>query len=176
VPEGPHRDGQIGRELRSQVCTRLEAAINAVDDKTVTFTNDRRSPPTKRDHLRAGALRPGRPGKIVGARPGRCLPAEHEFNGVGTTTALLSNVLPIAGVPIPVPVRSDVRRHRAVRPPLAIPLTTSAPRSSRRRSASASSAPAMNTNVDQRLASTFQNDVYTRVADPSAPNWGPTAR
>jgi hypothetical protein len=175
---------QIGRELRSQVCIGAsKPAINAgSDDKTVTFTNDlsgNQNPPTKRTitYVPAPSGPAGTPGKIVETLvPGDVFPPNTKFNGVGTTTTLLSNVLPITGVPIFQYYQFDTTTGGIglFPTPLAIPLTT-------QRAAQAVDVKIsfrvfgsgnVNANVNQRLASTFQNDVYTRVADPSAPKLG----
>jgi type II secretory pathway pseudopilin PulG len=175
----------ITRELRSQVCigSATPAIVPGSNDTSITFTDDLSgnvNPPMKRTltYVPAPTGSPANtPGKITETRiQGAGFPPNTTFNGPATTVTVVTNVLPIQSVPVFQYYQFDTTTGGVglFPTPMAIPLD--AVRAAQAVDVKVSfrifGSGKANANVDQRLASSFQNDVYTRVANPSTPKLG----
>ncbi len=173
---------QITRELRSQICVEADnPSIAAGTNTSITFVDDlsgNTAPPVQRTitYVPPPTATPTGPGKIVESRiAGDVFPPGTSFTATPTSVTLLDNVVPIPGVPVfqyytfslagngglnPTPLVTpldDTRRGLAVDVKVSFLVRGGTPRSTG------------NPNAD---STSFQDDVYTRVADPTQPLLG----
>jgi hypothetical protein len=172
----------ITRELRSQVCvTASQPSITNGTNTSVSFTDDLSgnvNPPMLRTitYVPPPVTTPTGPGKIVEQQfPGDVMPPSTQFPTTPTrTVTLLDRVVPIPGVPV---FQYFAFAGGATPGVSSTPLTTPLSDTDQgqavdiRVSVLVRGSGSSNGNPNA-YGSSFQNDVYTRVADPTTPALG----